>query len=180
MPWEVDFSLVYTGFSGFPFSYVVQGDANADGISGNDMIYVPRDSLDITLAAGQSWTKLNNYINGEDCLNNNRGRLLPRNSCRNPWQNFLNARVIKAISTVNGQSLEVSIDVFNILNALSSRWGRITQTAQFEEQPMLVQTGYDALHQRGIYTLSLPPRPAVLSNSLSSRWRVQGGLRYTF
>jgi outer membrane receptor protein involved in Fe transport len=180
LPWEVDFSLVYTGFSGFPFSYVVQGDANADAISGNDMIYVPRDSLDITLAAGQSWTKLNTYINGEDCLNNNRGRLLPRNSCRNPWQNFLNARVIKAISTVNGQSLEVSIDVFNILNALSSRWGRITQTAQFEEQPMLVQTGYDAVHQRGIYTLSLPPRPAVLSNSLSSRWRVQGGLRYTF
>jgi hypothetical protein len=180
LPGNVDVSLVYTGFSGFPFSYVVQGDANADGISGNDMIYVPRDSQDITLAAGQSWTTLNDYINGEDCLNNNRGRLLPRNSCRNPWQNFLNARIVKPIPTTGGQSVELSVDLFNILNLLDSRWGRIEQTAQFEEQPMLTQTGYDTVNQRGIYRLLLPTRPAVLSNSLSSRWRLQMGLRYNF
>jgi hypothetical protein len=180
LPGGVDLSVVYVGFSGTPFSYVVQGDANADGISGNDMIYVPRDSLDISLAAGQSWTTLNNYLNGEDCLNNNRGRLLPRNSCRNPWQNFLNARVVKTLPTTHGQSVEFSIDVFNILNLLNSRWGRIEQTAQFEEQPMLTQTGYDAVNQRGIYRLLLPTRPAVLSNSLSSRWRLQAGVRYIF
>src|SRR4029077_6852014 len=84
LPGDVAVSLVSVGFCGFPLRYVVQGDANADGISGNDMIYVPRDSSDITLAAGQSWTTLNNYINGEDCLNNNRGRLLPRISCPIP------------------------------------------------------------------------------------------------
>jgi hypothetical protein len=182
LPGDLDFSLVYTGFSGFPFSYVVQGDANADGISGNDMIYVPRNRSDITLTdtTTANWNTLNNYINGEDCLANNRGRLLPRNSCRNPWQNFLNARVVKALPTTRGQSVEFSIDVFNILNLLSDTWGRIEQTAQFEEQPMLTQTGYDVANQRGIYRLLLPTRPQVLSNSLSSRWRIQGGLRYVF
>ena len=182
LPGNVDLSLVYVGFSGFPFSYVVQGDANADGISGNDMIYVPRNRSDITLAdtTTANWNTLDNYITGEDCLNNNRGRLLPRNSCRNPWQNFLNARVVAPIPTTRGQSVELSIDLFNILNLLDSRWGRITQTAQFEEQPMLTQTGYDAVNQRGIYRLLLPTRPAVLSNSLSSRWRLQMGLRYSF
>ena len=182
LPYGFDFSLVYIGYSGMPFSYVVSNDANADGISGNDMIYVPRNRSDITLAdtTTANWNKLNAFISGEDCLNNNRGRLLPRNSCRNPWQDYLNARIIKAFPTTGGQSLELSIDVFNILNLLNSTWGRITQTAQFEEQSMLTQTGYDTSNQRGIYSLLLPTRPAVLSNSLSSRWRLQGGLRYIF
>src|SRR4029077_4943211 len=150
LPGNVDLSLVYIGFSGFPFSYVVQGDANADGISGNDMIYVPRNRSDITLSdtTTATWNKLNGFISGEDCLNNNRGRLLPRNSCRNPWQDYLNARIVKGFRTLNGQSVELSIDVFNILNLLNGTWGRITQTAQFEEQPMLTQTGYDVVNQR--------------------------------
>ncbi|HZH80281.1 MAG TPA: hypothetical protein VFD68_03185, partial [Gemmatimonadales bacterium] len=182
LPYGVDFSLVYIGYSGMPFSYVVSNDANADGISGNDMIYVPRNRSDITLSdtTTANWNKLNSFISGEDCLNNNRGRLLPRNSCRNPWQDYLNARIVKGFRTLNGQSVELSIDVFNILNLLNGTWGRITQTAQFEEQPMLTQTGYDVVNQRGIYNLLLPKRPAVLLNSLSSRWRLQGGLRYTF
>lgn len=180
LPGDVIFSLVYLGFSGSPFSYVVQGDANAEGISGNDMIYVPRDSVDITLAAGQSWTTLDNYIKGESCLEGNRGRLLPRNSCRNPWQNYLNARIIKPVRTTHGQSLELSLDVFNILNLINSHWGRISQTAAFEEQPMLTQTGFDTVNQRPVYRLQLPIRDAVLSNSLSSRWRLQMGLRYIF
>ncbi|HXI63917.1 MAG TPA: TonB-dependent receptor [Gemmatimonadales bacterium] len=182
LPYGVDFSLVYIGYSGMPFSYVVSNDANADGISGNDMIYVPRNRSDITLSdtTTANWNKLNGFISGEDCLNNNRGRLLPRNSCRNPWQDYLNARIVKGFRTLNGQSVELSIDVFNILNLLNGTWGRITQTAQFEEQPMLTQTGYDVVNQRGIYNLLLPKRPAVLSNSLTSRWRLQGGLRYIF
>ncbi|HEV2750019.1 MAG TPA: carboxypeptidase regulatory-like domain-containing protein, partial [Gemmatimonadales bacterium] len=154
LPYGFDFSLVYIGYSGMPFSYVVSNDANADGISGNDMIYVPRNRSDITLAdtTTANWNKLNSFISGEDCLNNNRGRLLQRNSCRNPWQDYLNARIVKAFQTINGQSVELSIDVFNILNLLNDTWGRITQTAQFEEQPMLTQTGYDVVNQRGIYS----------------------------
>lgn len=180
IPGDVYLSLVYLGLSGAPFSYVVQGDANGDGISGNDMVYVPIDSADITLAPGQSWTTLNNYINSEPCLAGNRGHLLPRNTCRNSWQNFLNARITKPVQTVHGQSVELSLDVFNILNLMSSRWGRIKQTAQFEEQPLLTLAGYDGVNQRGIYRLLLPTKDAVLSNSLSSRWRLQMGLRYTF
>src|SRR3989449_2854994 len=46
--------------------------------------------------------------NGEDCLREHRGTLLPRNTCRNPWMNFLNARLAKVFNTVRGQSFERS------------------------------------------------------------------------
>src|SRR5437764_12953710 len=48
-----DFSLVYTGNSGAPFDYVYgagsafgSGDANADGQTQNDLVYVPKDAHD--------------------------------------------------------------------------------------------------------------------------------------
>jgi carboxypeptidase family protein/TonB-dependent receptor-like protein len=178
LPYRVNFSMIYIGQSGFPYGYTVLGDANGDGISGNDMVYVPRDSFDITMKNPADYTTLNGYINGEDCLRNNRGRLLPRNSCRNPWTNFLNARLGKVFPTVNGQSIEVTADFFNVLNMINGDWGLIRQTAPFEEQAMLRLSGYDATNGRGIYNLFLPPRNQVQTNS--SRWRIQLGAKYAF
>jgi carboxypeptidase family protein/TonB-dependent receptor-like protein len=178
LPYRVNLSVIYVGQSGFPYSYTVQGDANGDGISGNDMVYVPRDSFDITMKNPADYTTLNSYINGEDCLRNNRGRLLPRNSCRNAWTNFLNARLGKVFPTVNGQSIEITADFFNVLNMISGDWGLIRQTAPFEEQAMLRLSGYDTTNNRGIYTLFLPPRNQVQINS--SRWRIQLGAKYAF
>jgi len=45
-------SLLYQGASQPPFTYVIDGDANADriGVAGslfNDIVYVPRNSSDI-------------------------------------------------------------------------------------------------------------------------------------
>src|SRR5207253_10822373 len=54
LPYQVRLSLLYAGASGTPFTYTITGDANADGIGSgplvNDIVYVPRDSLDIALA----------------------------------------------------------------------------------------------------------------------------------
>src|SRR5947209_4715190 len=88
-PLDTRFSLTYNGLSGTPFTYVVNGDINADGFSGNDAVYVPRSASDISGLSAAQYATLDAYINGEPCLRNNRGRILPRNSCRNPWQNFL-------------------------------------------------------------------------------------------
>jgi hypothetical protein len=40
-------SLFYEGRSGQPFSYVYDGDLNADGQTGNDLMYVPKDRNDL-------------------------------------------------------------------------------------------------------------------------------------
>src|SRR5207248_871069 len=59
LPYRMEVSLLYAGASGTPFTYVVQGDANADGSGSsgmsNDIVYVPRDSSDIALAAPADW-----------------------------------------------------------------------------------------------------------------------------
>ena len=192
--WGVQLSLIYIGQSGGPYTYVVSNDINGDGFGGNDPVYVPRNRADIAMdgngsanaqtgfgtPAGQdsAYATLDNYINTQDCLREQRGTLLRRNTCRNPWMNFLNARLAKVFNTVRGQQIEVSADVFNVLKLIGSDWGLIRSTTSFEEVNLLTRTGFDAVSQRGIYALSLRQRDKV--NTDLSRWKLQLGVKYMF
>jgi hypothetical protein len=180
-PFDVRFSLIYTGISGTPFTYVVANDVNGDGVGGNDPVYVPTGPSDIEMKNGAAdYAKLDSYINGEPCLRDNRGRLLPRDTCRNPWQNLLNARLSKVVGTFGGQSVEITMDMLNVLNFINSSWGLTRVTGAFEEQNLLRLSGYDAAAGRGVYTLNLPVKNAVTLNSIGSRWVFQLGARYVF
>jgi outer membrane receptor protein involved in Fe transport len=182
LPYQINVGLQLTVQSGSPYGYTVSNDANADGLAGNDLIYVPMYSSDISLKNAGDWTKLNNYINSEPCLNSQRGRIMSRNSCRNPWQTFLNARVSKTFSTFGGQSMEISADIFNLPrlfgSILDNNWGIVNSTSGNENLTLLTESGYSAGAQRGIYTLSLPVRRQVSIDA--SRWKMQFGARYTF
>jgi hypothetical protein len=196
LPFGVDFSLTYQGFSGAPFSYAVEGDANADGIGvdfdiWNDLVYVPRDPSggDVLLvikdregnvipAPPAEYARLDAFIEGEACLRHQRGRLLERNSCVNPWTTFTSARVAKAFRTGRGQSIELEASVFNLLNLLDGDWGHVRTTTDQPAVPLLRMVGYDETNGRGIYQFEPPPRNQIVDGL--SRWRLLTGLRYVF
>ncbi|MGB7212232.1 MAG: carboxypeptidase regulatory-like domain-containing protein [Gemmatimonadales bacterium] len=185
-PHAIDLSLIYIGISGTPYGYVVSGDANFDGIGTsqqNDMFYVPKDSNDITMngaspaARTAQFDSLNTYINGESCLSSQRGQVMQRDSCRNPWQNYLNS-TLSWTPQIAGQRFQISADVINLLHLISSDWGIIRTTSGFEGQNIVRKTGYDQFNQRNIYSLALPVQ-SVQSVALS-RWRIQLGAKYAF
>jgi len=181
LPYDVRLSLIYVGQSGHPFTYVSSTDANGDGVGGNDAVYVPRNGADMLFATTADSAGYFARINSEPCLAENRGHILPRNSCRDPWVNFLSARLVKVIPTVGGQSLELSADIFNLLHLVNHDWGQVRTTSGgpgFENENMLRQTSYDLGSQRGRYALNtrLPNRP----NQNASRWQIQLGAKYTF
>jgi outer membrane receptor protein involved in Fe transport len=182
LPYQINAGLRMTVQSGTPYGYVVNSDVNADGVSGNDLVYVPMYSTDISLANPNDWTKLNNYINNEPCLNEQRGHILRRNSCRNPVQTFLDARLSKTFPTFGGQSVEISADIFNLPRLLGSlldnSWGEVRSTSGYENAYLLQSTGYDAGMMRSKYSLYLPVREQVSVSA--SRWNMQFGARYTF
>ncbi|HEX4632836.1 MAG TPA: hypothetical protein VH163_03325, partial [Gemmatimonadales bacterium] len=175
--WGVSVSLFYIGQSGSPFTYVISGDANGDG-QGNDIVYVPKDSADISLQTPSQWGTLNKFISSQSCLNNQRGRIKERNTCRNPFEHFLNARLAKTFNTWSGQSLDLTLDIINLPNLINKNWGLIRQTSGFDDQTMLRLAGFDGVANRNVYSLSLPPTNKVQINP--SRWQMQAGLRYTF
>lgn len=201
LPYDASFTLIYLGSSGTPFTYVVNGDANGDGVGNlsgafdrqaNDPVYLPKNAGDISLVRDSASTlvpdpagvaKLQKFIQGESCLQNAQGSILPRNACRNPWQSVLNARLAKRVGLGGGRGLELSLDVFNLLHLIDGDWGLIRQTgtlagAGTENVPMLKLRGQDTANGRNLYQLTLPAREAI--NVEASRWRMQLGARYAF
>jgi hypothetical protein len=196
LPFRMQLSLLYAGASGTPYTYTIWGDANADGIGAsvqhNDIVYVPGDRTDLSLdgngnAAGVGtptqqdsvYALVESFIQAEPCLREQRGRLLARNSCRNPWFGTLNARLTKAIPTAGGQSLELSANVYNVLNLLNHQWGQARFTTLAPWVDMMRLVGYDSTAGRGVYQDLLPPRQ-VLDVDLVSRWQLELSARYVF
>lgn len=67
-----------------------------------------------------SYLQFTQTVQGTLCLSRHRGQVVSRNSCENPWQKILDARVAKKFDTVHGQGLELSVEFFNLLNGLKS------------------------------------------------------------
>jgi hypothetical protein len=199
-------SVIYIGRSGDPFTYVVNGDANADLVGNltgtfdrqlDDPVYVPRGPGDISLvrdasgggtpalvnATPAAYDSLEAFIRSDPCLRAHRGELLPRNACRNPWQNLLNVRVAEQVPLPGGRNVELSLDVINVLHLLDSDWGNVRQTgtlsgAGTENVPMLRLRGFDAGADRNRYVLTLPRRD--VPDTDLSRWRLQLGVGLGF
>lgn len=194
LPYHSSLTLLYAGASGRPFTYTVSGDANADGLGvtlRQDAAYLPRDRADIAMdgngtAAGigtpaqqdSAYALLDAFIRDMPCLSAQRGRIVARNSCRNPWFGTLNARLSKWFSTRGAQGLEISADVYNVLNLINRHWGLSRYDGLTFGTDLLVQTGYDTSAGRGIYAFRQPPRGQI--DDLASRWQVELGVRYTF
>ncbi len=123
-------SLVFTGQSGLPYSYVYASDVNADGYPGNaetldrfnDLVYVPAAPSDFpgSLASTSHITAL---IGLEPCLAASRGGIMERNSCRSPWVNRLDLRLAQTLR-VHSREVRIIGDVVNLLNLLNRDWGR--------------------------------------------------------
>jgi hypothetical protein len=171
--------------SGTPYAYVFTGDANADGVVTNDLAYIPRSSADISLRNPEAYPALDAFIESEPCLREQRGRVMTRNSCRNPAVMSLDARLGKTVPMPRGQSVEITGDVFNLPHLLNHAWGVTRQTTDRETLELISVSGWDAAANRprfSIPTLAgqavLPPLASIVDDA--SRWRVQLGARYNF
>ncbi|MFI5239052.1 MAG: hypothetical protein ACHQQP_04520, partial [Gemmatimonadales bacterium] len=97
--WSLGFSVPHAGSvtmftrvqSGLPFTPIVAGDPNGDGMFG-DRAFIPNPALapDPALASQLRSLMANGSGTAKSCLRDNLGRVAPRNGCRGPWTALLN------------------------------------------------------------------------------------------
>jgi len=169
----------YNGQSGRPFSYVYNGDLNADGSSNNDLVYIPKDANDIILTDPTKWAALDAFISADPYLNSHRGQIAERNSSTEPWANELDLKLAQDIIITGTHGLQITWDIFNVLNLLNKNWGQINYVPNQSFQLLKFQ-GIDAASGKPKFSydnLSTTPYQLLSPNS---RWQGNIGFRYYF
>ncbi|MFN8252628.1 MAG: carboxypeptidase regulatory-like domain-containing protein [Ferruginibacter sp.] len=116
-------------------SYAYSGDMNGDGISGNDLMYIPKDQSEMNFDAitgttpftvQQQKDALEAYINQDPYLKNNRGTVAQRNGALMPTLTKFDLSAMVELFRVFGNTkhtLQFRADIFNVGNLINHKWG---------------------------------------------------------
>jgi len=191
---DTEISVLYTGQSGLPFSYVYNGDVNGDGYPGdggaldrtNDLVHVPANPTQGPYSL-LTQILLNDAIKNDKCLSKYVGTLVARNGCRAPWENRLDLRVAHTVR-VGQRDIRFEGDFINLLNMVNSSWGKIETTRAVVPLLDLCDLGCDSPLPANWGGAILPtkdengslrsPDPWTVV-SPDSQWQMQLGVRMT-
>lgn len=196
-------TFFYSGQSGSPYSVVYNASGAPFGNAANaNLPYIPKNQNDIRLVdngsytAAQQWADLNNFINGDNYLKTRRGQYAERNALRTPWNHELDLKLMhefRLSKTNKSKTLQLSLDIFNVLNLLNNNWGHITfvtntnnytvNLLNFKTDANNIAPGKPSSGYLPTFTFN---KPTGLNNQyytvdpINSRWQGQLGIKYNF
>jgi hypothetical protein len=117
-------------------SYVFSGDANGDGVVGNDLIYIPRDTSEMnfkpltvggkTFTAADQAAAFEQYIENDSYLSSHRGQYAQRGAVFFPMVNRVDLSLTQDLFHSIGKakhSGQIRLDITNVGNLLNHNWG---------------------------------------------------------
>jgi hypothetical protein len=196
---KTQFTLGYEGLQSGRYSYTYLRDLNGDGVTGNDLLFVPTNASDLVFedikdAAGVVTTTgarqaelYEEYIKQDAYLSGLRGQYTERNGAILPWLHRFDLAVARDFWFKTGKNkkhnaVQFRVDIFNVGNLINSDWGigrRFVTTSPLQAR------GVDAngvpRYQVASNLLNRTSRKTIdYSAALSDVWNLQLGIRYTF
>ena len=182
------------------FSYTYSGDMNGDGVSGNDLLYVPRNQsemnfLPITQGATviatvqQQRDAFDAFINQDPYLSKIRGKVSERNGVLQPYiVRFDFSTQLELFRNIgkNRHTIQLRADIFNVGNLIKSSYGvsNFINASNFGASNPLAAAGVDA---NGVPTFRMNRVNNSINYStyrkgtgIGDVWQVQFGIRYIF
>ena len=190
------FSIFYYAQPQERYSYRYGGDINGDGQS-NDVLYIPKDPSEITFVEGatlngKTYTAQQQsdaffaFINNDKYLKDHKGEYMTKYGATLPWNHSLDLRILQDLiyrKSTAKHTLQVSLDVINLLNLLNSDWGyKYNYTfGTFQDMGILgVPTGFSQAAPKFTFDPANPVKGYQPNYSTTSTWGIQLGLRYIF
>jgi hypothetical protein len=191
-------TLGYVGNQGSPFSYNISGDMNGDGISNNELMWIPEKGSDIKFSPltvgttvyteAQQQEALEAYINQDEYLSNNRGTYAERNGSVLPMLHRFDLSFVQDITLKVKESkntLQFRFDILNFGNMLNDSWG----VSQRATNPSILayksvangEPVYNLATQTNLDgTKKLIQDTYSQNSSVYDVWTAQFGIRYIF
>jgi len=183
--YKTEIGMFYEGRKGKPYSWTYVNDFNGDGISGNDLMYIPninevafRDNNGNGTAdeAAAFWA----IVNANPELRGNIGRVVDRNNSYNPWINSFDVRISQDLpGFFEGNKTVISLDILNIGNLINKDWGQIDEIGFPSNRSFVRYSGIDA-SGRYVYNVGSVEREINRQRAGESSWAAQFTVRYEF
>ena len=185
-------SIFYEGADAGRFSYTYSGNF---GDASNRLMYIPNNANELVfqqftlngrvVTPAEQAALLDAYIDQDEYLSANRGKIAERNGALRPWVNRFDLRITEdlVLSKDSKNKLQLSIDILNVGNLFNSEWG--IQRFAFQNN-LLNYRGVNAQGQPQYRlntvpgTSEFPTETFRTSTSLGDTWRMQVGVRYIF
>ena len=185
------FSFIYEAWrGGSNYTYMTANDMNGDGYN-YDLIYIPTDEQvangDFRFVSPDDAQRFLDYVHADKYLSKNQGKYAEAYSVYSPWTHrvdFSYKHDFKIKSGNSTNTLQLNVDIKNILNLFNSNWGVSKyMNPALGEGRILKYEGYD---KDGYATFSTPS--AVNGNvqiwnnsvSLGQCWYASVGIKYMF
>jgi hypothetical protein len=185
--------VFYDGGNAGRFSYTYSGNF---GDASNRLIYVPNSASELafqeftvsgeTITAQRQQQLLDAYIDQDEYLSGQRGKVAERNGAVAPWVNRFDVRILQEVTFLkeSDNKIQLTLDFLNIGNMFNSDWG----IPQFAWQQNLLN--YRGVNDNGqpLYRLNTIPGTTDFptetfrqtTDVLGNSWRLQLGVKYLF
>lgn len=184
----MQFSLFYTGFTPYGYSYCYSNDMNSDGVN-NDLMYIYPRGKDINWKenAEASAAAYDAFVAQDRYLRNHKGQYAEAYAARAPWVNRFDFRWAHNFKFKTGSqehNFQLSVDALNIGNMFNSTWGVYQNSAPSMNTRILNYEGPNA-NNEPTFTL-VKSGSNYVSKSYDyvvdavQCWQIQFGLRYFF
>ena len=178
-------SFFYNGYQGDAYSYIYNGDANRDGTSNHELMYIPENTSDFLWVSPDDAVAYFAFAKQDPYLSKHAGEFMLRNGAYTPWQSRVDMRFMQDFRlNVKGQEnrLQFTVDVINFMNLLNSSWG-LNQSV-VTTSPLMI-SGRDAESGKLIVSMRKIGGEYVKESfqdpsSVTGTWGIQLGLRYLF
>ena len=204
---DVVFTLGFTAAQSSRYSYTIGGDMNGDGISNNDLLFVPAKASDLifvtnristtntTFTPEQQAAAFEAFITQDKYLSERRGQYAERNLGVLPWLGRCDFSIAKNFGIKAGKTkntLQLRADIINFGNMLNKNWGvgqRLVGGQPLAFAGLGGADGKTPTYRLNTQTVTNPDGTSstyllrntyVNNNSIGDVWQVQFGIRYIF
>lgn len=180
-------AAIYQGRTGRPYSWVFRGDANGDGWTFNDLLYVPTGPSDpkVTWANTTERDAFFAFVDSST-LAKYKGTYAPRNSENSPWTQTIDLKIAQQIPIWGRLRGELYINIINFWNMIDDSWG-LQDEVVFSYRRGVAGATYNAAGNGGQgswgYTFNggtLDGVPRTVNDTPISRWQIQSGVSIKF
>jgi hypothetical protein len=188
--WGITVGVRYSGIGGTRYSLLSGANSNADFVSGtNDLAYIfDRNSESVPANVKSGLQAVMDNPNAsqsvKDYISKYSGKIAARNGGINGFYGVWDLRANKKFKLFKTQSIELSVDIFNVANLLNKEWGRNESLGNQALYALGIPatsttpavSGFDKTNQRFVYRVNT----AGVVTPSGNPYQFQLGVRYAF